>query len=71
MVIVGEEMSRQVKVVIYYDDQICNTDVKVVFAGAQSTNLAFNRSIQLCELRIKIRRKVGGFKPKKNFKLEM
>lgn len=34
------------KSVIYYNSQIYNTKVEVVFAGAQSVELAFNRIIQ-------------------------
>ncbi|KAH1038043.1 hypothetical protein J1N35_039786 [Gossypium stocksii] len=53
-------MSRRVKSVIYYNGQICNTGIRVLFTRAQSTKLAFNCSIQLRELQTKIRRKVGG-----------
>lgn len=53
-------MTQRVKSIIYYDGQICNTDVGVIFAGARLMNLTFNRKIQLCELRRRIRRKVEG-----------
>lgn len=52
-------MSRRVKSVSYYNGQICNTDIEVLFTRAQSTKLAFC-SIQLRELRTKIKRKVRG-----------
>ncbi|KAH1097430.1 hypothetical protein J1N35_014351 [Gossypium stocksii] len=50
-------MSRRVKFVIYYDGQICNTEVRVVFVGANFVEFTFNSTIQMRELRIKIRKK--------------
>lgn len=44
------EITRQVKFFIYYNGQICNMEVEVVFVEAQSVELAFNRTIQLREL---------------------
>lgn len=48
------------KPVIYYDGKICNTDVGVVFAGAQFMNLAFNHTIRFHDLHTRIMRKVKG-----------
>ncbi|KAH1129631.1 hypothetical protein J1N35_001009 [Gossypium stocksii] len=53
-------MSRRVKSVIYYNSQICNIKVRVVFVGAKSVELTFNCTIQLCKIQTRIRRKVGG-----------
>ncbi|KAH1064220.1 hypothetical protein J1N35_029207 [Gossypium stocksii] len=52
------EMIRQVKFVIHYDGQIYNIEFLVVFIGAKSMELMFNSTIQMRELRTRIRRKV-------------
>ncbi|KAH1091222.1 hypothetical protein J1N35_018479 [Gossypium stocksii] len=51
-------MSRRIKVTIYYDDQICDTRIGVIFVSAKSIELTFNKSIKINELLSRIRWKV-------------
>ncbi|KAK5836020.1 hypothetical protein PVK06_011757 [Gossypium arboreum] len=53
-------MSQRVKSVIYYVRQICNIEFEVVSVGAKFMELVFNSTIQMHELRTKIKKKVGG-----------
>ncbi|KAH1121265.1 hypothetical protein J1N35_004425 [Gossypium stocksii] len=51
-------MSRIVNAIVYYDDEICDTDIEFILSSAYTTQLAFNPNIQLLKLQSRIRRKV-------------
>ncbi|KAH1031364.1 hypothetical protein J1N35_043538 [Gossypium stocksii] len=48
-------MSRPVRVFILYNDQICETEIGLIFVSAQSEDLVFNHGLTLKDLQIMIR----------------